>query len=191
MFDEVVRALDDMLKAVEVMPSSTRELVVKILGDTSRSERRGQQGSDGRWASSARLPRIAGGRAFAATKVVDFLGDATKAAEDDAAAQRILANQLRETNNATDEQIASVEKMTNKLATRVRRRRRRPAARVRRAGTSSGSIEEAQTQLAVAMDVAAARGVALSVGDERDGEGEQRQRWRPVQSRHRDERSGR
>jgi hypothetical protein len=140
-----------------------RDLVIRFLADTKdlRKAASEAEGSLGKLKSAA---VVAGGAlvaGFAASKVVDFLGDATKAAEEDKKSQALLANQLRETNSATDEQIASVEKHIDALArtSGVADDTLRPAYAA--LARSAGDTEKANEQLSVAMDIAAGRGVDL------------------------------
>lgn len=144
------------------MPGST-DLLVRILGDTSSLNRalndtNSKLGKFGSVAKAAAGAFVAG---FAADQVVDFLGDATKAAEEDKKSQALLANQLRETNKATDAQIAKVEDSINALSrqTGVADDKLRPAFAA--LARSTGDTEEAQRELALAMDIAAGRGVDL------------------------------
>lgn len=140
--------------------ANTRDLIVRFLADTKQltSAVAKADGAMGKLRTAA----IAVGGAYAATKVVNFLEDATKAADEDRASQRLLATQIRDTTAATDRQIAGVEKFINKLsrASGVADDDLRPAyaALVR----ATGSVEGAQSELATAMDIAAARGVDLT-----------------------------
>ncbi|HXU00530.1 MAG TPA: hypothetical protein VN903_06035 [Polyangia bacterium] len=104
---------------------------------------------------------VAVGGAYAATKVVDFLGDATRAAEEDEKSQKLLATQIRDTTAATDQQIAGVEEFIGHLSrqTGIMDEDLRPAyASLVRATKDTG---KAQAELATAMDIAAGRGVDL------------------------------
>ena len=140
--------------------ANTRDLVIRFLADTKQlgTAVSKAEGTLGKLKTAA----IAVGGAYAATKVVNFFEDATKAADEDRASQRLLATQIRDTTAATDRQIAGVEKFVNNLsrATGVADDDLRPAyaALVR----ATGSVEGAQSELATAMDIAAARGVDLA-----------------------------
>ena len=101
------------------------------------------------------------GVALAGAAVVSFLGDATKAAAEDEASQKQLALALKNTTGATDEQIASTEAWIDGMSrsTGVADDELRPAlANLVRA---HGDEKKAQEDLAVAMDIAAARGIDL------------------------------
>jgi hypothetical protein len=139
--------------------SSTKDLIIKFLADT-RALEDGVKKADGAMGKLTTAAKVVGG-AFVATKVVSFLGDATKAAEEDAASQRVLALEIKNTTDATDDQIAGVETFIDHLAraSGVADDSLRPAyaALVR----STGDIGTAQEQLGAAMDIAAGRGVDL------------------------------
>jgi hypothetical protein len=97
--------------------------------------------------------------AFVGTKLVGFLGDAAKAAAEDEKSQRLLASALENSTGATDVQIESTEGWIDAMArTRgVADDELRPAlAELARA---TGSTKTAQDQLAVALDIAAAKGI--------------------------------
>jgi hypothetical protein len=86
----------------------------------------------------------------------------TRAAAEDAKSQRLLALQLRTTRNATDEQIASVEKLLNgwSRVTGVADDELRPAyAKLVRA---TGNTRSANKLLKIALDGSAASGKSLS-----------------------------
>ena len=101
------------------------------------------------------------GVALAATAVVKFLGDATKNAIADEAAQRQLALAVKNSTGATEDQTAAVEDYITQtsLATGVTDDELRPAfANLVRA---TRDVEEAQTLMSTAMDIATARGLPL------------------------------
>jgi hypothetical protein len=89
------------------------------------------------------------------------LGDATKAAMEDAASQEELARTLRTSTGATDKAIASTEEWISKQGKLLgfTDDELRPAL----AGLSraTGSIEEAQKAAGLAMDISAAKGISL------------------------------
>jgi hypothetical protein len=139
--------------------ASTRDLIVRFLGDTKdlNAAVTKAEGTMGKLKAAA----VAVGGVLVAKKVVDFLGDATAAAEEDRKSQALLATQIRDTTSATDTQIAGVEKFINKLErqTGIMDDDLRPAfAGLVRA---TGDTGKAQTELATAMDIAAGRGVDL------------------------------
>lgn len=134
--------------------AQTAILTIKILADASKAA----AGMD-RTATSARKMG-AGFKAAAipAAAVIAGLGVAAKAAAEDAQAQVLLANSLRKTAGATNEQIAAVEDYISKtsLATGVSDDQLRPAmAALARA---TGDTTKAQQDMGVALDVAAATG---------------------------------
>lgn len=90
------------------------------------------------------------------------LGDATKAAMEDAAAQSQLEGVIRRSSLATDEQIAANEKFITTLskATATADDELRPALAT--LVQSTGSLEYGQELLAQAMDIAASTGNDLS-----------------------------
>jgi len=89
------------------------------------------------------------------------LGDATKAAMEDAASQEELARTLKTSTGATDKAIASTEEWISKQGKLLgfTDDELRPAL----AGLSraTGSIEEAQKAAGLAMDISAAKGISL------------------------------
>jgi SLT domain-containing protein len=89
------------------------------------------------------------------------LGDATKAAMEDAASQEELARTLRTSTGATDKAIAATEEWISqqgKLLGFTDDELRPALAGLTRA---TGSIEEAQKAAGLAMDISAAKGVSL------------------------------
>jgi hypothetical protein len=146
------------------VPSSSRDLIVRILADTSKLNA-GVNETNSKLGGLGKAAKVAGSAfaAFAAADVaVDFLQDATKAAEEDKKSQALLANQLKETNNATEDQIDTVEDNINALSrlTGVADDDLRPAYAA--LARSTGDTEQANRELAIAMDIAAGRGVDLA-----------------------------
>jgi len=145
------------------MAGSTRDLIVRILADTSQLAA-GVGKAEGAF-GKLKTGAVALGGAFAATfaakEVISFLGDSAKAAEEDKKSQALLANQLRQTNAATDEQIAATEDAISAIsrASGVADDELRPAYAA--LARSAGDLETADQQLATAMDIAAGRGVSL------------------------------
>lgn len=144
--------------------AQTRDLVVRILSDTSKLNA-GMNEANGKLGALGRTAKIAGA-AFAAYAagdvVIDFLGESAKAAEEDKKSQAELARQLKVSTGATEANIAVIEDQIGALsrATGVADDDLRPAyAALARA---SGDTETAQSELAIAMDIAAARGVDLA-----------------------------
>lgn len=102
------------------------------------------------------------GVAVSLVGLVRGLQSATRAAAEDAKSQRLLALQLQTTRNATDEQIASVEKLLNgwSRVTGVADDELRPAyAKLVRA---TGNTRSANKLLKIALDGSAASGKSLS-----------------------------
>ena len=89
------------------------------------------------------------------------LGDATKGAIEDAAAQDKLAGQLRRSTFATDEQIAATENWISAQGSlrAVTDSELRPA--LAKLASTTGSLEMAQEGVTLAMDIAAATGKPL------------------------------
>ncbi|NDC19571.1 MAG: hypothetical protein EBZ87_04810, partial [Microbacteriaceae bacterium] len=110
---------------------------------------------------------LAGAAAFGAVTAAAF--GAAKAAAEDELSQKKLADQLRRTTGATDEQIAAVEQNISKqmMLTGVTDDELRPAmANLVRA---TGDVGFAQQQLSLALDISAATGkdlesVSLALG---------------------------
>jgi hypothetical protein len=143
--------------------ASERQLVVKFIGDAKSLKTAGAEaeGSLGKLTSAAKVAAGAFAAGFVADQAVQFLEDSTKAAEEDKKSQALLATQLKTTTGATDAQIKSTEDFINKLSrqTGVMDDDLRPAFASLTRGTKD--TEKAQSELAIAMDIAAARGVDL------------------------------
>lgn len=123
----------------------------------SFEELRKQTGKVGASIRSVMLPAAAAVGALAVAGV-----SAVKAAVEDAKAQEMLARQLRVSTNATDAQVAAVERQISamSLATGVADDELRPAyASLVRA---TGSLGKGTKALRIAMDVAAATGKPLN-----------------------------
>jgi len=103
--------------------------------------------------------------AVAAAAAVAYAGklaiDGVKAAIEDEAAQARLANALKNTTNATNDQIASVEKQIGKmsLAFGIADDELRPA--YQRLATATGSLTKATDTLQLALDISAATGKSV------------------------------
>jgi hypothetical protein len=93
--------------------------------------------------------------------IVAGLGLATKAAMDDERSQRVLAQQIRNTVDATDAEIAKVEEFINTQAraTGVADDELRPA--FAKLVTATGDVTKAQELMAIAQDTAAGTGRGL------------------------------
>lgn len=103
--------------------------------------------------------------AVAAAAAVAYAGklaiDGVKAAIEDEAAQARLANALKNTTNATNDQIAAVEKQIGKmsLAFGIADDELRPA--YQRLATATGSLTKATDTLQLALDISAATGKSV------------------------------
>lgn len=101
---------------------------------------------------------FAAAAAAAAAYAVKLAVDGVKAAIEDEAAQQRLANALKNVTNATDDQIASVEKQITKLslANGIADDKLRPA--FQRLATATGDLGRASDALTLALDISAATG---------------------------------
>jgi hypothetical protein len=104
---------------------------------------------------------FAAAAAAAAAYAVKLAVDGVKAAIEDEAAQKRLANALENVTGATEAQIAAVEKQILKtsLATGVADDQLRPA--LQRLATATGSVTESQDLLNLALDISAATGKSV------------------------------
>jgi hypothetical protein len=102
------------------------------------------------------------GIGFSLRIITQQLEEATKAAVDDTKSQTLLANQMRNTTNATDSQIRSVEKQINalQLSASVADDELRPAYATLLRSTKSSA--EAMKLLTLATDVSAGSGKGLT-----------------------------
>lgn len=147
------------------MASDSRALTLKLLADTADFQRKLEAGSKdvqsigdkvSDFGKKAALAFAAAGAAVGA-----FAVSAVKAAAEDEAAQRQLANTIEATTNATAAQIAGVERYIEKtsIAIGVTDDQLRPAfARLVR---STNDVEEAQKLLNLALDLSSATGKPL------------------------------
>jgi len=104
---------------------------------------------------------FAAAAAAAAAYAGKLLVDGVKAAIEDEAAQLRLANALKNVTNATDTQIASVEKQITalSLANGIADDQLRPA--FQRLATATGSLSKASDTLTLALDISAATGKSV------------------------------
>jgi hypothetical protein len=104
---------------------------------------------------------FAAAAAAAAAYAVKLAVDGVKAAIEDEAAQKRLANALQNVTGATEAQIAAVEEQILKtsLATGVADDQLRPA--LQRLATATGSVTESQDLLTLALDISAATGKSV------------------------------
>lgn len=141
---------------------------IDFIADTSQATRGMKQVGDTADKEGSRLQSM-GDKAkagFAAAAVgvglaIDFLKDAAVAAAEDQAAQADLELAIKNTTNATDDQIAATEDWISKTAkaTGVADDKLRPA--LEELVRVTGDLGEAQDLLGVAMDISAAKGLDL------------------------------
>ncbi len=147
------------------MADAARNITIKVLLDEAKA-RMGlkSMGDDAektgtRWQKMGAAAKA--GVALAGVAVVKFLGDATKNAIADEAAQRQLALAVTNSTGATEDQVSAVEDYIDKTsrATGITDDELRPAfANLARA---TGDVTQAQDLMATAMDIATARGLPL------------------------------
>ena len=142
-----------------------RSLTVAVKADT-KDFKRGMQKSETALQSFGRSMKIGakvGIAAFSALGVaaVAFGASAAKAAAEDEASQKKLAQALKNTTNASDKQIASTEKWITKtqLAYGISDSKLRPA--FQKLATATGDLDKAQRLTNLAMDIAAGTGKDL------------------------------
>ena len=101
------------------------------------------------------------GAALLAAGLIRGLKDAALAAQEDEIAQRLLAEQLRITTGATDDQVAAAEKFITKMSlmSGIADDRLRPA--LQNAVRATGDLKTGQDLVAIALDGAAASGKPL------------------------------
>jgi hypothetical protein len=145
--------------------SDSRALTLKLLADTADFQKKLQAGSKdidsigeraAEFGKKAALAFAAAGAAIGA-----FAVSAVKAAAEDEAAQLKLAETIRSTTKATDEQIAGVERYITKtsIAAGITDDQLRPA--FSRLVRSTNDVEDAQKLLNLALDLSAATGKPL------------------------------
>ena len=142
-----------------------RTFLVRILGNSDSAvtafKKLGREGSDALGAVFDVAKKGALIATAAAGAIAGAAFSAIKAATDDQESQKKLADQLRRTMEATDEQIASVEQYISKqqMLVGVADDQLRPAlANLARA---TGDITFAQKNLGLALDISAATGIEL------------------------------
>lgn len=99
--------------------------------------------------------------ALGISRIVGEMGEMARAAEEDARSQEVLATALRTNVRATDDQISSTELWISSMqrATNVADTELRQA--VTNLTVSGRTLEEAQADIAIAMDIAASKGLSL------------------------------
>lgn len=148
------------------MATRKRTVEIDVVADTSKATRELKDVGDSAETTEKKFGGMGKGvagafAAIAATQVVGFLRDAAVAAAEDQRAQADLALALQNTVKATDDQIFAVEEYITKtsLATGVSDDELRPA--LESLTRATGDLDEAQSLLAIAMDIAAATGKPL------------------------------
>lgn len=141
--------------------ANVAELVVKIIADTKDAQNGVDDVAKKAGGMGAGLQKAALPAAAALTAVAGAAVAAGRAAAEDEQAQAILANTLRKTSGATDEQIKAVEDHISamSLATGVADDELRPAmGNLMRA---TGDVTKSQDAMAIALDVAASTGKSV------------------------------
>ena len=146
--------------------AGTRTLKLSILADVDNLKKELDKGTKEVEGFSGKLEKFSGAAkaafaaaaAAAAAYAVKLAVDGVKAAIEDEAAQKRLANALKNVTDATDAQIASIEEQILKtsLATGVADDQLRPA--FQRLAVATGSLTKSQDLLTLALDISAATG---------------------------------
>ena len=151
--------------------ASTRDLLIRLLGDSSGMKKALDEADGAVGKHDLSLKNLAGtiGSAYATAKVIEFGKASVEAAAADEASQVTLALALRNTAGASDEVIASAEAFIEKtmFATGVTDDELRPA--LERLTRATGDVGQAQDLLGVAMDVSAGTGKSLQAVTEAMG----------------------
>lgn len=144
--------------------AGNRELRITIIGDASKAQKAlgGLDKTTTKTSSTLRKAAGIAGTAFASLGAVSFLKGATQAAAEEGKEIAVLANTLRKATGASKEQIKSTEKWITKMqnATGIMDDQLRPA--LGKLVISGRSVAQAQRDLGVAADIAAARHVDLT-----------------------------
>jgi hypothetical protein len=146
--------------------AGSRTLKLSILADvddlkkklgTAENEVQGFAGKVEKFGAAAKAAFVAAAAA-AGAYAVKLAVDGVKAAIEDEAAQQRLANALKNVTDATDVQIAAIEKQILKtsLATGVADDKLRPA--YQRLAIATGDLTKSQDLLTLALDISAATG---------------------------------
>jgi hypothetical protein len=146
--------------------AGSRTLKLSILADvddlkkklgTAENEVQGFAGKVEKFGAAAKAAFVAAAAA-AGAYAVKLAVDGVKAAIEDEAAQKRLANALKNVTDATDTQIAAIEKQILKtsLATGVADDQLRPA--FQRLAIATGDVTKSQDLLTLALDISAATG---------------------------------
>ena len=142
-----------------------RALTIKLDADL-KSFNKGMKKSETtlqKFGHAVKLGAVGAAAAFGAMGVaaLKFGADAAKAAAEDQASAKKLAQALKNTTGATDKQIGSIEQWISKqqMAYGISDTKLRPA--YQKLATATGSLDKAQTLTNLAMDVAAGTGKDL------------------------------
>lgn len=152
------------------MVGSARRVVIEFIGDDDKLVRAIDSSERASGRLSGKLGKLGKAAAIGLGAGVVVAGkalfDMTKNAVADEAAQRKLAIALKNSVGATDTQVASVEKWiaAQGRALGVTDDELRPA--FQRLVQATGSVDEAQRQMGIAMDVSAGTGKSLKVVSE-------------------------
>lgn len=147
------------------MASDSRALTLKLLADTADFQKKLQEGSkdvDSIGEKAAEFgKKAAAAFAVAGAAIGAFAVSAVKAAAEDEAAQLKLAETIRSTTKATDDQIKGVERYITQtsIAAGITDDQLRPA--FSRLVRSTNDVEDAQKLLNLALDLSAATGKPL------------------------------
>lgn len=146
--------------------AGSRTLKLSILADVDNLKKELDKGSNEVEGFGGKLEKFSGvakaafaaAAAAAAGYAVKLAVDGVKAAIEDEAAQKRLANALQNVTDATDTQIAAVEKQILKtsLATGVADEKLRPA--FQRLAVATGDLTKSSDLLTLALDISAATG---------------------------------
>jgi hypothetical protein len=145
--------------------SDSRALTLKLLADTADFQKKLQEGSKDVDSISEKAAefgkKAAAAFAVAGAAIGAFAISAVKAAAEDEAAQLKLAETIRSTTKATDDQIKGVEKYITQtsIAAGITDDQLRPA--FSRLVRSTNDVEDAQKLLNLALDLSAATGKPL------------------------------
>lgn len=144
--------------------AGNRELRITIVGDANSAKKAlgGLETTTTKTSTALKKVGAIATSAFGALGAASLLKDATKAAAEEGQEMAILANTLRKATGASKDQIASTEKWITKMqnATGILDDQLRPAlAKLVIAGRS---VAQAEQDLGVAADIAAARHVELA-----------------------------
>lgn len=144
--------------------AGTRELRITIVGDASSAQKAlgGLENTTSKTTSTLKKAGAVAASALGSLGAASFLKGATEAAAEEGKEIALLANTLRKATGASKEQIESTEEWITKMqnATGIMDDQLRPA--LGKLVISGRSVSQAQKDLGVAADIAAARHVDLA-----------------------------